>query len=170
MGIPEDSKLFISFGAIRPYKRIESAIEAFARLGSTFQYLVVGQGPDEHYVESLRRACAEVPNVHVVPERTTDEELASFMSLADAALFTYSKVLHSSAVVAARSLGLPVLTSPLGSLPEYASFDRGIHLLDSRPLRVQLEEFSNFGFHPSPSEYEWPNIATSLKAFFADST
>jgi glycosyltransferase involved in cell wall biosynthesis len=119
---------YLFVGTIQPRKNLERIIEAFSRQTSVFSLLIVGGKGwllDEIYklpkkldIEERVKFLGRVP----------DEKLASLYKNAEALLFPSLFEGFGLPILEAQSLGCPVITSNLSSMPEVAG--KGAILVD----------------------------------------
>jgi beta-1,4-mannosyltransferase len=121
LGLPEDAFVFLVFGQLRPYKRVNDAIRAFRAMESERAHLVVAGAPHSGAVrEELEAAAGEDPRVHLRLEFVGDDEVAGLHRAADAAIVAYPEVFSSGALLLALSQGLPVVAPRESPAPEVA--------------------------------------------------
>jgi glycosyltransferase involved in cell wall biosynthesis len=113
LGLPEASRTLLCFGAVRPYKGLELAIDALRLLGDGHQLIVAGLPMDAAYGEELRARAAGLPNVRFVLERLDKRELADLIAAADCVLMPYRRITGSAALLTALTLGRGVVASDL---------------------------------------------------------
>ncbi|MDQ1733282.1 MAG: hypothetical protein QOK10_3441 [Pseudonocardiales bacterium] len=119
------------FGTIRPYKGLETLVEAFDALpediAATMELMVVGETwegwtlPLEMMERSPRRSQMTLVNRYV-----HDEEVAGFFAAADVVALPYKRSSASGPLHIAMSYGLPVVLTEVGGLREGAEGYQGI--------------------------------------------
>lgn len=114
-----DAHVYLSFGAIRPYKRIVEAIQAFAGLADPDAVLLVAGRIDDDRLRERIEAAAD-SRVRLRFGFVPDEEVGVLFGAADAALLNYAEVFSSGAMMAALSLGTPVVAPAGGTAAEVA--------------------------------------------------
>lgn len=99
------------FGLIRRYKGIEPLLAAFAGVppGSGLTLRVVGEPLDPDAADAVRRAASGDPRVTTALERVRDDVLAAEVRAAELVVLPYRRMHNSGALLAALSLGTPVL-------------------------------------------------------------
>jgi glycosyltransferase involved in cell wall biosynthesis len=121
LGLPDDAFVFLVFGQLRPYKRVDDAIRAFRALESGNAHLVVAGAPYSDAVrDELVAAAGADPRVHLRLDYVGDDEVAGLHRVADAAIVAYPEVFSSGALLLALSQGLPVVAPRESSAPEVA--------------------------------------------------
>ena len=118
-GNPDCSLL--AFGAIRPYKGIDLALRALARLPpeSSVRLTVAGVFWDRG--EQLRRLVDELglsDRVELRDGFVTNEDAALLFSAADASLLPYRSATQSGVVQLSFAYGVPVIATDVGGLGE----------------------------------------------------
>jgi glycosyltransferase involved in cell wall biosynthesis len=121
-GNPELALLF--FGSVRPYKGLDLALEALARVdpARSIRLVVAGRfwpgGPD--YAEQVRRlGLAE--RVELRDGYVSNEEASLLFSACDAVLMPYRSATQSGVVQLAFAHGRPVIATRVGGLTEAVS-------------------------------------------------
>ena len=126
LGIQENEKTILFFGAIRPYKGLEYLIEAFSLLlNEKREYrLVIAGEPKrevENYLREIRRLISEqsvadriIQAVRYIP----DEETEIYFKAADVLALPYTHIFQSGVLFLAYSFGLPVVAADVGSFGE----------------------------------------------------
>jgi beta-1,4-mannosyltransferase len=111
--------VFLVFGQLRAYKRVDEVIRAFRRLESDRVHLLVAGAP---HSDAVRRRVVEAaegdPRVHLQLRFVADADVAALHAAADAAVIAYSEVFSSGALLLALSHGLPVVAPTESSAPE----------------------------------------------------
>jgi glycosyltransferase involved in cell wall biosynthesis len=113
----------LCFGLLRPYKGIESLLEAFGR--------VAGSNPDAELwivgnprmdIEPLRRqASAAGARVRTVTRFVDDAEIPTIFRRADLVVLPYLDAEHSGVLYTGLAFGKPLLLSAVGGFPEVAA-------------------------------------------------
>jgi beta-1,4-mannosyltransferase len=99
------------FGLVRPYKGIDSLIDAFNTLADPALSLrVVGRPNSSSMRESVEEAAAANAHISVRLEFVSDAELVSEVSAADLIVLPYREMHNSGSLLVALSLGRRVLT------------------------------------------------------------
>jgi len=126
--IPEDAIVLLHIGTIRPYKGIEIAIEAFRKAASPNLRLVIAGKPAVTYTaEGIADLVEGDRRIILGPLRLlSNEEMGWMFQAADYCLLPYREVGHSSLVCQSLGLGVPVIGSRAGSLPDYLEQGAGI--------------------------------------------
>jgi glycosyltransferase involved in cell wall biosynthesis len=113
LGNPE--LLLVSYGAIRPYKGIDLALDALARVRGSVRLVVAGRfwsGKDQ----LIRQAARLGDRVELRDGYVSNEETALLFAASDAALLTYRAASQSGVVALAFAHERPVLVTDVGGL------------------------------------------------------
>jgi glycosyltransferase involved in cell wall biosynthesis len=134
------------FGVIRPFKGVEDLVAAFSSLdreqASQFRLVIVGEtwegwtAPDEEISNSPHADLIERVDRYV-----SDEELAAYVSQADAVVLPYHRSSLSGPLHVALTAGLPVVVTAVGGLVEVVQNYEGALLVppqDPAALRAAL--------------------------------
>jgi beta-1,4-mannosyltransferase len=121
LGLPEDAYVYLAFGHVRPYKRMDDLVTCFRSLPDADARLVVaGAVRDPEMADWLERQALEDSRV-VVHEGPVDDGLVSaFHIAADAAVLNYRDVVSSGVLMLAFSYGLPVVAPSATTATEIA--------------------------------------------------
>jgi glycosyltransferase involved in cell wall biosynthesis len=116
----------LAFGAIRPYKGIDLALEAIARLPRTLHARLTVAGvcwDGGHELRARIAALGIEDRVELRDEFVSNEEAALLFSAADAALLPYRSASQSGVVQLSFAYGVPVIATAVGGLVEAISGD-----------------------------------------------
>jgi beta-1,4-mannosyltransferase len=112
LGIGEREVAFLLFGWVRRYKGVLELIRAFRSLAAEDARLVIaGKGREPEFEHEVRREAAGDPRILLHLETIPDADVQLYMHAADVAVFPYSAVLTSGAVVLAHSFGKACLVA-----------------------------------------------------------
>lgn len=121
LGLPPDAVVFVTLGAIRPYKGLDDLVDALDLLppdGRDRRFVVAGAPTDEPGVERLVERLVAHPLITVAPERIEPERVQLFLGAADVAVLPYVRSLNSGALLLALTFGLPSIVPDGGGLAE----------------------------------------------------
>jgi glycosyltransferase involved in cell wall biosynthesis len=114
-----EGPVVLFFGLLRPYKGIDTLLEAFRRVEGAELWLV---GNPRMEVEPLRRAAAEAPGrVRLLTRFVEDAEIPAILRRADLLALPYRDAEHSGVAYAALAFGKPMVLSAVGGFPELAA-------------------------------------------------
>jgi glycosyltransferase involved in cell wall biosynthesis len=121
LGITADERTLLFFGLIRPYKGLKFLLQAMPLLRERLpcRLLVVGEFYDDktQYMDLIRELQIE-DCVTVVDRYVPNEEVATYFCSADVTVLPYISATGSGIVQIAFGLGVPVITTDVGGLPE----------------------------------------------------
>ncbi|WP_426955867.1 glycosyltransferase [Muricoccus radiodurans] len=108
---------FLFFGRLRAYKGLDLLRDAFAILrarhpGATLR--VVGEGDPEDCAPGL----SALPGVTVEPRWVPDAEMPSLVAASRTVVLPYREASQSGVLPIALALGVPVVATPVGGLPD----------------------------------------------------
>lgn len=113
LGLPEQGRIFLFFGMLRPYKGVLKLLAAWAEtteLSGRHTLVIAGQALCADYRQAVVNAAARARNVRLFPERVPDGRVSTFLSAADVVVLPYERSLTSGALVLAHSYARPVVT------------------------------------------------------------
>lgn len=137
LGIPERGFVFITFGEIRPYKRIEKIIDAFSRIQGDAWLIIAGK-PYRLYGRRIRNKVeksGKKDRVILSLKPLTDDELFLLLSASDCAVFAMRKILSSGSLLLAKKMGLIIVAPDKGCIRSY-----GVHILYKEDLKKAMEK------------------------------
>jgi glycosyltransferase involved in cell wall biosynthesis len=113
-----EGPVILFFGLLRPYKGIDTLLEAFRRIEAAELWIV---GNPRMEVEPLRRLAAQAPGrVRFLTRFVEDAEIPAIMRRADLVVLPYRDAEHSGVLYAALAFGKPLVLSAVGGFPEVA--------------------------------------------------
>jgi glycosyltransferase involved in cell wall biosynthesis len=113
-----EGPVILFFGLLRPYKGIDTLLNAFRRVEGAELWIV---GNPRMEVEPLRRAAAAAPGrVRFLTRFVEDAEMPAIFRRADLVVLPYRDAEHSGVLYAALAFGKPLVLSAVGGFPELA--------------------------------------------------
>ncbi len=113
-----DGPVILFFGLLRPYKGIDTLLEAFRRIEGAELWIV---GNPRMELGSLRQLADEAPGrVRFLARFVEDAEIPALMRRADVVALPYRDAEHSGVLYAALAFGKPLVLSAVGGFPEVA--------------------------------------------------
>jgi glycosyltransferase involved in cell wall biosynthesis len=114
-----EGPVILFFGLLRPYKGLDTLLEAFRRIEGAELWIVGNPRLD---VEPLRRLAAEAPGRVRFLTRFVDEaEIPPIFRRADLIVLPYRDAEHSGVLYTGLAFGRPLLLSAVGGFPEVAA-------------------------------------------------
>lgn len=133
LGLPADgAQLLLMFGHLSPYKGADVLLQSVVRAGlpAGVRLLLVGRIGSADYRARLVAACAAMgeaaQRVHLIDRFVPDAEVPLLLRGSAAMLLPYRHIDQSGALFAARSAGLPVLATDVGSFAQYLEPGRDV--------------------------------------------
>jgi D-inositol-3-phosphate glycosyltransferase len=105
------------FGHVRPFKGLDIALRAWAKLQTNVTLLVAGEawwGSEQEY----RHLAKDLANVRFEFRYIPDSEIATYFSAADVVLAPYRTEAQSGVVLTAFHFERPVIATTVGGIPE----------------------------------------------------
>ena len=142
LGLPEDPLIVLFVGYLQRQKGVRELATAILDLGDPFLAVFVGDGPERGYGKDDPRAPGRLLYMGSRPH----EDAIRFMSAADVLVLpSYGEGLPT-VLVEAGSMGLPVVASAVGGIPELLGGERGT-LLPSVSAPAIATALSSFAAH-----------------------
>jgi glycosyltransferase involved in cell wall biosynthesis len=111
-----EGPVILFFGLLRPYKGLDTLLEAFRRVEGAELWIVGNPRMD---VEPLRRLAAEAPGrVRFVTRFVEDDEIPAIFRRADVVVLPYRDAEHSGVLYTGLAFGKPLVLSAVGGFPE----------------------------------------------------
>jgi glycosyltransferase involved in cell wall biosynthesis len=174
LNLPQDKKVLLFFGMIKPYKNIDMLMELFAQAKLLDYILVVAGNTDSPELKERLQQHAKHPNIHLFLHFIPDNKLHIYLSAADAVILPYKTILNSGALLLALSFNKPVIAPHIGAfvtlqqelgrkwIYSYAG-DLEVNVLKNALRYLETQDHST----PCPLEnYDWDKIAISTLAFY----
>ena len=112
LGFNDSDIIFLSFGAIAPYKKNEKIIEIMRKL-KDFKLFIAGKG-EAGYVQTLKEHVEKLnmsERVIIKNKFVIDEDVPRYLSIADYSIFYYDKSeMTSGGIILSLSYGIPVIS------------------------------------------------------------
>jgi teichuronic acid biosynthesis glycosyltransferase TuaC len=134
-----DRFVVLFVGRLVREKGVRELVSAVLDLGDPFLVVLVGSGPEAGFAADDRRAAGRLRYVGARPH----DEVIRYMSAADVLVLpSYSEGLPT-VLIEAGSIGLPVIASAVGGIPDLLADRRGMLLRDHTPecIRDALAAF-----------------------------
>ena len=114
---PEGEKIIVHASNFRKIKRVGDVINTFLLLNEHMpaKLLLLGDGPERPYAESICRDCVSVNNIKFLGKQ---EQMEDILPLADLFLLTSEYESFGLAALEAMAAEVPVISTNAGGLPE----------------------------------------------------
>ncbi len=114
-----EGPVILFFGLLRPYKGLDTLLEAFRRVEGAELWIVGNPRMD---VEPLRRAAAAAPGrVRFLTRFVEDAEVPAIFRRADVVVLPYRDAEHSGVLYTGLAFAKPLVLSAVGGFPEVAA-------------------------------------------------
>ena len=165
----------VQFGRIRPYKNIETLVDAVSSMSSGVHLLVAGMAGDRSLCAAIQKKSRQAANIKLDLRESPigDAELETIVDSADAVVLPYRNILNSGSALFSLSRNRPVLAPNMGALPELRATvgQEWVYLYDGEFCQQVLVNFREWMLktkrgRTAPLEaYEWDRIGTKLREF-----
>jgi glycosyltransferase involved in cell wall biosynthesis len=120
LDLPPAGPVLLCFGALRPYKGVETLLAAFAQLPEHRRgtLVVAGAVKDRAYGATIERQAAAVAGVRLELGYIPGERLARWLGAADLVVLPYHSMLTSGSLLGALSYARPVIAPAFGPVGE----------------------------------------------------
>ncbi len=118
LGVPQNTALVGIVAALRPEKNHGMLIEAakeIIRLHPSTHFVIVGDGPQRHNIESKIRDAGLVKQFHLMGNRSDTQDILAGL---DAFVLTSVNEANPVSILEALSTGIPVVSTRVGSIHE----------------------------------------------------
>jgi glycosyltransferase involved in cell wall biosynthesis len=113
-----EGPVILFFGLLRPYKGVDTLLEAFQEIEGAELWVVGNPRMD---IEPLKQLAAKAPGrVRFLTRFVEDAEIPALMRRADVVALPYRDVEHSGVLYAALAFAKPLVLSAVGGFPEVA--------------------------------------------------
>lgn len=121
VGLDPARPIIVCAGQLRPYKGLETAVNACRIAGGAWQLLVVGRPGPFFDLDEFQAGVAAEADIVCVPEHVSDERFGELVAAGDAVLLPYSAITGSSVPPTAWAHGKPIIASRLPYFEEILS-------------------------------------------------
>jgi L-malate glycosyltransferase len=114
---PDGEKVIVHASNFRKVKRVDDVINTFLLINAKMpaKLLLLGDGPERPYAESICRDCVSVNNIKFLGKQ---EQMEDILPLADLFLLTSEYESFGLAALEAMAAEVPVISTNAGGLPE----------------------------------------------------
>lgn len=144
IGAPDDARLLLSLGLIRPYKKVPELIRAFRETRDPHLRLILaGRPADPATAAEVRTAAEGEGRVILRLTHVAAEELPALFGAADGFVLGAESFLNSGAALLASSFGVPVL-APVNPTTRELQSELGPEALHLRWRRISPDALEAF--------------------------
>ena len=120
LDLPNDARVYLYFGYIKPYKGVEDLIQAFDALADDQAILVIAGKPmDEAIRDEIGALATGNRRIRTHLAYIPDEAIQDFFRAADIVVFPFQHTQTSGSLMLALTYGCPVIAPAIATLPEY---------------------------------------------------
>lgn len=114
---PNGEKIIVHASNFRKIKRVEDVVRTFLLINAELpsKLLLLGDGPERPYAESICRDCAAINNIKFLGKQ---EQMEDILPIADLFLLTSEYESFGLAALEAMAAEVPVISTNAGGLPE----------------------------------------------------
>jgi glycosyltransferase involved in cell wall biosynthesis len=123
LGLPDRGFVALAFGLIRPYKGIDTLVEAFRRCARKDDRLVIAGAPMGSVHSTLKMAAAD-PRIIVHARNIPDKRVPTYFAAADVATIAHRAFFTSGSALLSLSMGCPIVGPPVNHLADLAGEQR----------------------------------------------
>lgn len=123
LGLPDRGFVALAFGLIRPYKGIDTLVDAFRRCARTDDRLVIAGAPLGAVNSTLKMAAAD-PRIILHARNIPDERVPTYFAAADVAAIAHRAFFTSGSALLSLSMGCPIVGPPINHLADLAGEQR----------------------------------------------
>jgi len=147
LGLSMDAVVVLFVGNLKPTKGVRELADAILSVGRPFVGVIVGSGSEQGYGLDDARA----PGLLEYRGPQAHEDVIRYMSAADVLVLPSHTEGLPTVLVEAGSLGLPVIASAVGGIPELLGPDRGAILPEVSPESIAAA-LTHFADHRGEAE------------------
>jgi glycosyltransferase involved in cell wall biosynthesis len=118
LGLPQDKKVVLFLGLIKPYKNVDRLITDFIALNDPDSVLLVAGSAEEGLATRLHTLAHGHDNIRLFLEFIPDEKLGAFYGSADVVVLPFRAILNSGSALLSLSYNRKIIAPALGSLVE----------------------------------------------------
>jgi glycosyltransferase involved in cell wall biosynthesis len=120
LGIPQNKKLMLFFGLIRPYKGLDILLEAMGALDESYALVIAGESyQDFSPYQTLIQKSKYPENIYLYNQFIKDENVKTYFSAADVVVLPYKSATQSGVVSVSLHFDLPSIVTDVGGLKSY---------------------------------------------------
>lgn len=173
-----EGPVILFFGLLRPYKGIDTLLEAFRRIEGAELWIAGNPRMD---LAPLHDLAAQAPGrVRFLPRFVTDAEIPAIMRRADIVALPYRDIEQSGVLYAALAFGKPMVLTAVGGFPEVAAngaarlvppenpADLAAELADLVTDEAARRELAEAAAHGASGPYSWDEAARQTLTLYRE--
>ena len=187
LGLPEEGRMVLFFGAIRPYKGLDLFLQLVKPVRAARPeafFAVAGnvlRGEQEEYEKQIAELGLREEDLQTRFAYLTNEEAIAYVCAADLVVLPYREIYQSGVLLFAFSFGRPVLATRVGSFPETVEEGENGWLVEREDvlgmegelIRIlgtpdELEKAGRRARQIADEKYGWEEIAKRTVRVYAD--
>ena len=174
-----EGPVILFFGLLRPYKGIDTLLEAFRSVAGAELWIVGDPRLDLAPLRALAEGCKGT--VRFLPRFVEDTEIAPIFRRADLVVLPYLDAEHSGVLYTALAFGKPLVLSSVGGFPELAarhgaarvvppgeSGELGQAMAELAGDETRRNELAAAARRAAEGEYSWEAVASQTLALYED--
>lgn len=144
LNLPLDCKVWLYFGALRPYKGVEEILDYFVENKPENTILLIAGTPwNQKYANQLEQRSKGKSSIRLFLNTIPDSDLQIFFNASDLVILPFKNVFNSSSVVLAMTFGKAVVAPALGLIPFRLQKQTELLYTSSEGLGAGLKRISN---------------------------
>ncbi|MBY6294541.1 glycosyltransferase [Nanohaloarchaea archaeon H01] len=174
LGIPQEVRVYLFFGQIRPYKQVDKLIEVFKDESNEDEFLLIAGNPmNDRIEENLREIAAKSSKIKFDFGFVSEEEVPKYFSASDICVFPYKHIFNSGSVILAMGFGKPVLAPDKGAIQTilgedfiYNEFRSGFKKIQS----LHCKKIKNSGYENrrrAIQNLSWRKLSSSINSLYS---
>jgi glycosyltransferase involved in cell wall biosynthesis len=127
LSVEDAENVFLFFGLIRPYKNVVSLIEAFKRVATPDERLVIAGNPsDEAIGHRVREAVGDDDRILTRLQFIPSDRIQVYMNAADAVVLPLENITMSGSTILGMSFERALIVPRIGCIPEIIGDDGAV--------------------------------------------
>jgi len=169
-------RMFLFWGRIRPYKGIDTLIEAANYLPKGVEIVVAGEGASRY-----KDAAKDDTRILLIDKFLSDEEIAELCQQCMAVVIPYVEATQSGIVPVAYACSRPVITTTVGALPEQVEdHQTGLLVEPEKPVEladammkilkdpVWASSMGAAGYLKSRTDMSWDRVSNTVYSVYKE--
>jgi glycosyltransferase involved in cell wall biosynthesis len=173
-----DGPVILFFGLLRPYKGLDTLLEAFRQVNGAELWVVGNPRMDQAL---LHRLAGEAPGrVRFVTRFVADAEIPAIFQRADLVVLPYHDAEHSGVLYTGLAFGKPLVLSAVGGFPEVAAAGAARLVAPGDPAGLarvlnelvadpqERERLATAAREAAAGPYSWDAVAAQTRALYEE--